>query len=453
MTFQYDTSRHLDLQSRLSLPKVRRLFRDGRLNVEPVSNKLCVSYRFRGMDGYYTTNEAIHIIKHKADQEEEQTLKLVRVGLIFLEDIERFIPVRIEESGNRYHFFHFIEMIVIAYVELHGISRSLLTDELAKDTSTPISDGSPKVAVPWIFSPHMSPSEIAGGSMNLNGLVADFAFGVPGVPWFRRREGIVGLDDMEYYPFNYTNQKEKGVERRLELAQIAYGGSPSFADDVDVVLQVERSGCDNARINKPWSKFIDDFPAETWHSSIMKHLKNETANQKHESSLIVVGYIDRQNTDRRLLDEHHEWVVQYLAYHPDVDFLHLHMENYSPQEQIAIASRCDMIVGVHGNGLTHSLWMSPHRYVIEFFYRFNYQFDYSTTAQLLQHKYLGIIDGVVVDSEKVSRRDPSLRQHPTRQESLHKPRNDTLVDFEDQAKPAIRKFVENAIQELRNSMQ
>jgi capsular polysaccharide biosynthesis protein len=120
----------------------------------------------------------------------------------------------------------------------------------------------------------------------------------------------------------------------------------------------------------------------------------------------VVGHVDRQNTRRQLIDSHHQRILQFAGKHDKIDFRHLHMEEYSPFEQIQMASECDVLLGVHGNGLTHSLWMAPNRYVVEFFWNFNFQFDYATTAQLMNHTYLGLWNGQVLDIDRVRQRDP-----------------------------------------------
>ena len=258
---------------------------------------------------------------------------------------------------------------------------------------------------------------------------------------------------MEHYPFNFTNHKEKAVARRVELVhqqQHYHGASMSaFADQADGVLTVERFGCNMAGINKPWSKYIDTFPAEQWHTDILKGLGLAVADPTTRSNKkLVVGYVDRQNTDRHLPEEHHDWLVSFLSTHKQVDFLQLHMENYSALDQVRVASQCDVLIGMHGNGLTHSLWMRPGGYVIEFFWNYNFQFDYATTAQLMNHTYLGLLNGKVLDRDMVARRDAELRRHPTRKEAQNAPVEESMQAFEDQGKPAIRELIETAIQEL-----
>jgi hypothetical protein len=299
----------------------------------------------------------------------------------------------------------------------------------------------------------MSPLEICGGSNNLNCLIADLILQGSNYSIFQNRSGIAGLKAMEQYPFDYENGKMKAIGHRIELASTVYGNNPAFAKEADGVILVERFGCNMGGINKPWSRYIDSFPSYSWHSDMLYGLGrtwNYPAKKSNPSvpRKLVIGYIDRQNTDRRLPDEHHNWIVQYSLRHPSISFRQLHMEDYTALKQIELVSECDMLIGMHGNGLTHALWMQPRRYVIEIFWKYNYQFDYATTAHLMKHSYLGLLNGKVVDPALVENRDPSLRASPTRKEAQHAPVNESMLSFEQEGKVAIQKFVEQAILDL-----
>jgi capsular polysaccharide biosynthesis protein len=41
------------------------------------------------------------------------------------------------------------------------------------------------------------------------------------------------------------------------------------------------------------------------------------------------------------------------------------MEKLSKREQMALVTKADVILGVHGNGLTNEIWMKPGGAVIE----------------------------------------------------------------------------------------
>ena len=66
----------------------------------------------------------------------------------------------------------------------------------------------------------------------------------------------------------------------------------------------------------------------------------------------------------------------------------------------------------------------------------------------MNHTYLGIQNGRVIDRDMVARRDVELRHHPTRKEAKHAPVEESMRAFEEQGKPAIRELIQTAIQEL-----
>ena len=452
-----------DLQLRSSIDRAQSLtpyhpvvnqrsidFQEGSLNVDPTLHRQCVTIRFRGDDNNYTVDDAISLMVDKYLSSPGP--RHYRMGIMILEDVDVFFPVRIH--GNYYHMYHFIELFVLAYVTLHRIATTLplhadidRTYELYNMTSTTLSKGSPSISVPWIFSPHMSPLEVCGGASKINCLLADLILRGSTNSIFTSRSGIVGLNVMEEYPFDYEDGKNKAIDHRIELAKSVYAGE-EFADDADGVIMVERFGCDMGGINKPWSRYIDHFPAHSWHSDLLYGLGRSWNDHKSRPKQLIVGYVDRQNTDRRLPSEHHDWIVEYATQHQNIEFRHLHMEEYTPKEQVEKASECDMMIGMHGNGMTHTFWMQPRRYVIEFFWKYNYQYDYSTIAQMMKHSYLGILNGKVVNSTLVENRDPSLRSSPTRKEAQQASVNESMQSFEHEGKVAIQNFIEKALLEL-----
>jgi Glycosyltransferase 61 len=434
-------------------------FVEGTLNVAPALHRQCVTIRFRGDENNYTVDDAISLLTEKYTTSPGP--RHLRMGIIVMEDVNLFLPLRIRPQNNQYHLYHFVELLVMAYSELQRIATSLPihagydTETIDPNIAlTSLSKGSPSITVPWIFSPYMSPLEICGGKNNLNCLIADLILQGSKYGIFQNRSGIIGLKQMESFPFDYENGKMKGIDHRIELASYVYGDDPAFAQVADGVVLVERFGCNKGGINKPWSEYIDTFPAYSWHSDILYGLGRTWENSASKGSnpsvprKLVIGYVDRQNTDRRLPDEHHNWLLQYCERHESIMFRQLHMEDYTALEQIELVSECDMLIGMHGNGLTHALWMPPRRYIIEFFWKYNYQFDYATTAHLMKHSYLGLMNGKVVDPVLVENRDPSLRRSPTRKEARLAPLNESMLAFEQEGKVAIQEFIFQAMLDL-----
>lgn len=109
----------------------------------------------------------------------------------------------------------------------------------------------------------------------------------------------------------------------------------------------------------------------------------------------VVTYISRQNSRRRLTPESHDELVAALedrAAKLGWELVIVEAERMSKEEQLALAGRTTIMLGVHGNGLTHLLWMppTPKSAVIEMFYKGGFARDYQWTAHALGIRHFGV---------------------------------------------------------------
>ncbi|KAL7422875.1 hypothetical protein Q5752_002172 [Cryptotrichosporon argae] len=109
----------------------------------------------------------------------------------------------------------------------------------------------------------------------------------------------------------------------------------------------------------------------------------------------VVTYISRQNSRRRLTPESHADLVAALearALTADFELVVVEAERMTKEEQFALAGRTTVLVGVHGNGLTHLLWMpaTPRSAVIEMFFQGGFARDYQWTAQALGVRHFAV---------------------------------------------------------------
>ncbi|KZO98280.1 hypothetical protein CALVIDRAFT_38694 [Calocera viscosa TUFC12733] len=109
----------------------------------------------------------------------------------------------------------------------------------------------------------------------------------------------------------------------------------------------------------------------------------------------VVTYVSRQKGNRRALRrEDHAALVNSLHEASEELGFELNvveLEGMSKAEQIALAARTTVLMGVHGNGLTSLVWMrpSPHSAVFEFFMPGGWFRDYEITARSLGIMYRG----------------------------------------------------------------
>ncbi|KAF8889235.1 hypothetical protein CPB85DRAFT_1231542, partial [Mucidula mucida] len=109
----------------------------------------------------------------------------------------------------------------------------------------------------------------------------------------------------------------------------------------------------------------------------------------------VITYISRQEWGRRMLiPEHHERLVAELFKLRDEfgwEVNVVSMDKLSRKEQIQLAARTTVMMGVHGNGLTALLWMNPtpRSTVIEFFFPGGFAHDYEYTTRALGMTHYG----------------------------------------------------------------
>ncbi|KAF8224737.1 hypothetical protein L208DRAFT_1425748 [Tricholoma matsutake] len=135
------------------------------------------------------------------------------------------------------------------------------------------------------------------------------------------------------------------------------------------------------------------------------HAETVVPSNDIKSDVPVVTYISRQGGARRLSDADHEGLVQSLRDLESEGICRVNvvrMETMSVKEQVAVASRSTVLIGVHGNGLTHEIWMPPssRSTVIEIFTPNGYLFDYEILAQNLGHKHYAVWDDTLITFPK-----------------------------------------------------
>ncbi|KAG8997402.1 hypothetical protein FRB94_007679 [Tulasnella sp. JGI-2019a] len=114
-----------------------------------------------------------------------------------------------------------------------------------------------------------------------------------------------------------------------------------------------------------------------------------------EAMPIVISYIVRSSTRRSLVAEDHRNLVQSLRQLCDVKGWELnivHAEQLSREEQVQLAAKTTVMLGVHGNGLTHLVWMpvTPLSTVIEIFVPGGFATDYEWTARTLGMRHFAV---------------------------------------------------------------
>lgn len=116
---------------------------------------------------------------------------------------------------------------------------------------------------------------------------------------------------------------------------------------------------------KPWGDVLRVPVDPNWLADLrdvlLKNYRGKV--DMRPKSVPRVSYLTRQDTSRRLLDEAHQDLIHALERLQDEGLCELqilHFTDETPfEDQIAHMAATDVLVGVHGNGLTHTLWMSP----------------------------------------------------------------------------------------------
>ncbi|WVQ64941.1 uncharacterized protein L199_003111 [Kwoniella botswanensis] len=102
-------------------------------------------------------------------------------------------------------------------------------------------------------------------------------------------------------------------------------------------------------------------------------------------------YVNRQGSDRKFADEVHRDLLKALKqieYKGNAIIIDAKLETLTLQKQFELFADADIIFGVHGNGLTHEMWMSAGGIVIECFPPQTFAYDYAPISEVLGHEHI-----------------------------------------------------------------
>ena len=157
-------------------------------------------------------------------------------------------------------------------------------------------------------------------------------------------------------------------------------------DEEGPVAIIDRASLDGGNISKAWCKYIRHFDPYLW----AKTLKIPKVPSRHP----VVTYVSRQSARVRTLDPQvHENFVHSMSDIKGIEFVVVKMETLPFDKQFELANKTDLLIGVHGNGLSHAAFMRPHRNVIEIFVPGTiFEWDYYTLSKMMGHEYMCIFN-------------------------------------------------------------
>ncbi|KAF8134626.1 hypothetical protein EV363DRAFT_1430163 [Boletus edulis] len=123
-----------------------------------------------------------------------------------------------------------------------------------------------------------------------------------------------------------------------------------------------------------------------------------------ETEKIVITYLSRQSSRRRLIPKDHEFLVESLGSlvqrknaeittgEKEWELNVVKAEEMAIDDQVRLAARTTILLGVHGNGLSHLILMPRTNVsaVIEIFYPGGFAHDYEWTTRALGMKHFGV---------------------------------------------------------------
>ncbi|KAJ9110104.1 hypothetical protein QFC19_001775 [Naganishia cerealis] len=138
----------------------------------------------------------------------------------------------------------------------------------------------------------------------------------------------------------------------------------------NVIIADRRSGHMGGGVSKPMDLAFKLPVPERWLTDLKDRILANYAgpvsivDPSHMLSRPVITYISRQTAaHRRLKGEIHEQLVAELQTLEQDRIAEVHIEEFtdadSKDEQVAKLSRTTILIGLHGNGLTNLIWMTP----------------------------------------------------------------------------------------------
>lgn len=168
----------------------------------------------------------------------------------------------------------------------------------------------------------------------------------------------------------------------------------------DDVIFVDRHACHKTEAVCKYNKMVighHDLIKKEYIHELRDSLYQTLKTYKHPTGKPYITYVQR-STWRYLEPEFEKKLLDSIAAQfPQYRLKTVKLENYTFAEQIQLFRNTKVLIGAHGNGLTHELFLPNDSLVVEIFPEGAFTMDYQYFAELVGHKYFAVSpkDGVI----------------------------------------------------------
>ncbi len=204
-----------------------------------------------------------------------------------------------------------------------------------------------------------------------------------------------GVERIIFGTQNWNNARQNNVQEQLIRA--VYGGIDIFGAEIfkygtprfKNVLSIDRALAVTG-INKFLEPLLPE--ARRWAPEFRRRVYVATrAVEKSafpDPRRIRCAYVPRKPP--RTLDEDGKVRLLDMQRNRFDDVIELDFGRFSWRQQVLHAAQIDLLVGVHGNGLSNLLWMPRHGTAVEIFPPDFHAFDYQVMAEIAGLSYFGL---------------------------------------------------------------
>ena len=192
--------------------------------------------------------------------------------------------------------------------------------------------------------------------------------------------------------FVWNNPKQNNIQR--EILSLLYPTTDIITRATSGPLIIENLLYIDRRLShNPVNKMIEPAlmlickHALTLRREIFERLAIDELSKPDDSRPLKILYVPR-HPPRALSKEIEADLLKMLSSIGSVEIIDF--ATLCWKDQVQAAASHDMMVGVHGNGLTNLLWLPRHAMALELFPVFAHQYDYQMLAEVMGRDYFGI---------------------------------------------------------------